>query len=244
MNDRSAPAVRLDTVSKRLGWTWALRAIQLRVDRGSSVAVIGPNGAGKTTLLRVLATLLKPTSGTGAVLGIPLRDGAEAIRARVGLLSSRGHLYGDLSALENLRFAAWMGGVSVDEARLRAALAKVGLDQVSEQRAREFSSGMQKRLAFATLLMRRLDLVLLDEPYANLDSDGIRMVDDFVDEWRAGGGTVLLATHRRGLAVRKADRVAVLQAGCLHRYCRPEELEPADLDPQAEPATPPVLPAG
>lgn len=231
-------AVRLENVSKRLGWTWALREIGLEVERGTSVVLIGPNGAGKTTLLRLVATLLKPTAGTGEVLGSSLQEGAEAIRSRTGLLSARGHLYGDLSALENLRFAAWMGGVSVDASWLRSTLVKVGLDHVSEQRAREFSSGMQKRLAFATLLMRRLDLVLLDEPYASLDSDGIRMVDDFVDEWRAGGGTVLLATHRRGLAVRKADRVAVLQAGRLHRYCTPEELEPADLDPQ------PALPAG
>ena len=234
----SSVAVRLEKISKRLGWTWALREITLEVERGSSVVLIGPNGAGKTTLLRLVATLLKPTAGTGEVMGFSLQEDADAIRYRTGLLSAHGHLYGDLSALENLRFAAWMGGVSVDAARLRAALAKVGLDHVSKQRAREFSSGMQKRLAFATLLMRRLDLVLLDEPYASLDSDGIRMVDDFVDEWRAGGGTVLLATHRRGLAVRKADHVAVLQAGRLHRYCRPDELEPADLDPQ------PVVPAG
>lgn len=225
-------AIELAAVSKRLGWTWALREIDLEIERGSSVVLIGPNGAGKTTLLRLIATLLKPTAGTGEVLGFSLGGGADAIRRCTGLLSARGHLYGDLSALENLRFAAWMAGVRVDRPRLRDALAKVGLDQVSEQRAREFSSGMQKRLAFATLLTRRLDLVLLDEPYASLDSDGIRMVDDFVDEWRAGGGTVLLATHRRGLAVRKADRVAVLQAGRLHRYCAPEKLEPADLDPE------------
>lgn len=225
-------AIRLDNVSKRLGWTWALRDIELEVERGSSVVLIGPNGAGKTTLLRLVATLLKPTSGAGEVMGFPLQGGADAIRRRVGLLSARGHLYGDLSALENLRFATWMAGVGVDEGRLRAALTEVGLDHVSGQRAREFSSGMQKRLAFATLLTRPLDLVLLDEPYASLDSDGIRMVDDFVDEWKARGGTVLLATHRRGLAVRKADRVTVLQAGRLQRFCTPEELEAADLDPQ------------
>lgn len=233
----SGVAVRLEKISKRLGWTWALREIELEVERGSSIVLIGPNGAGKTTLLRLVATLLKPSAGTGEVLGSSLQGDPDTIRRRTGLLSARGHLYGDLNALENLRFAAWMSGVSVDDASVRAALAKVGLDHVSEQRAREYSSGMQKRLAFATLLMRRLDLVLLDEPYASLDADGIRMVDEFVDEWRSGGGTVLLATHRRGLAVRKADRVAVLQAGRLQRYCRPEELEPADLDPQ------PALPA-
>ena len=226
-------AIELRAVSKRLGWTWALREIDLEVERGSSLVLIGPNGAGKTTLLRLVATLLRPTSGAGTVMGSPLSGGADAIRRRVGLLSARGHFYNDLTALENLRFSAWMSGVRVADDRLQAALDRVGLAHVSERRAREFSSGMQKRLVFATLLMRPLDLVLLDEPYASLDADGIGMVDDFVDAWRADGRTVLLATHRRSLAVRKADRVAVLQAGRLQRFCTPQELEPADLDPRA-----------
>ncbi len=227
----AGPAVRLEEISKRLGWTWALRHIDLLVERGQSVVVIGPNGAGKTTLLRLVATLLKPTAGTGEVMSIPLQRGADAIRHSVGLLSSRGHLYGDLSAFENLRFAAWMSGARIDGERIGQALSRVGLDHVADRRAREFSSGMQKRLLFATLLMRPLELVLLDEPYASLDVDGIRMVDELVDEWKRAGKTVLLATHRRGLAVRRADRAVVLHAGRLRRYCRPEELDPADLNP-------------
>ena len=224
MNDDIA--IELTGVSKRLGWTWALRDIDLEVDRGCSVVVIGPNGAGKTTLLRLLATLLKPSAGRGRVLGTSLESDGDGIRRRVGLLSPRGHLYDDLSALENLRFASLMAGVRAEPARLREALERVGLGHVAEQRAREFSSGMQKRLVFATLLVRPVDLMLLDEPYASLDADGIRMVDSFVTEWKEEGRTILLATHRRGLALRSADRVAVLGAGRLKRYCRPQELDP------------------
>ena len=232
-------SVHLVGVSKRLGWTWALRDIDLKVSRGSSVVVIGPNGAGKTTLLRLLATLLKPSAGSGTVLGSPLDKGADLIRRRVGLLSPRGHLYDDLSALENLRFAALMAGVGPEPGELREALTRVGLDHVAEQRAREFSSGMQKRLVFAMLLVRPLDVVLLDEPYASLDADGIQMVDRFVADWREAGRTILLATHRRGLAVSKADRVAVLESGRLRRYCRPQELDPSDLRSSAVAEPPP-----
>ncbi len=99
-------AVRLDGISKRLGRTWALREIHLQVERGTALVIIGPNGAGKTTLLRVIATLLRPSAGTGEVLGLPLVRGADGIRRRLGFLSTRGHLYDDLTALENLRFAA------------------------------------------------------------------------------------------------------------------------------------------
>ncbi|UCG75605.1 MAG: heme ABC exporter ATP-binding protein CcmA [Gemmatimonadota bacterium] len=233
------PAVRLEGIAKRLGWTWALRELDLEIERGSSVVLVGPNGAGKTTLLRLLATLLKPSAGAGEVMGIPLQRGADDIRGRVGLLSARGYLYGDLTAVENLQFAAWMGGTRTDGRSVRSALSRVGLDHVADRRAREFSSGMQKRLAFAALLTRPLELVLLDEPYASLDTDGIRMVDEFVGEWKRDGRTVLLATHRRGQAVSGADRVAVLQSGRLRRFCLPSELEPGDLDPEEpEPGRP------
>ena len=148
----------------------------------------------------MIATLLRPSAGTGEVLGLPLVRGADGIRRRLGFLSTRGHLYDDLTALENLRFAAWMAGLRARDERFRSILANVGLSSEGERRVREFSSGMRKRLVFGTLLTRRLDLVLLDEPYASLDEDGIRMVDGFVDEWKRAGRTVLLATHRRGLA--------------------------------------------
>ena len=120
-----------------------------------------------------------------------------------------------------------MAGQRTGEVRIRGALAKVGLHVESERRVREFSTGMRRRLAFARLLLRPLDLVLLDEPYASLDAEGIRLVDDFVEDWRLGGRTVLLATHLRGGAVTRADRVALLREGRLLRYCRPEELKPA-----------------
>jgi ABC-type multidrug transport system ATPase subunit len=235
--ENGTPAIRLEGISKRLGRTWALREISLEVERGTSLVIIGPNGAGKTTLLRVIATLLRPSAGAGEVLGLPLVRGADGIRRRLGLLSTRGHLYDDLTALENLRFAAWMAGLRARDERFRSILASVGLSSDGERRVREFSSGMRKRLVFGTLLTRRLDMVLLDEPYASLDGDGVRMVDGFLDGWKRAGRTVLLATHRRGLAVRAADRVVVLRAGRLLRYCRPSELEPADLDPSGDGGT-------
>ncbi|MFQ5889121.1 MAG: ABC transporter ATP-binding protein [Gemmatimonadota bacterium] len=212
MSGASRPAVSLRGISRRFGWTWALRRVDLAVNRGVTLALVGPNGAGKTTLLKVLATLLRPTEGEGEVLGFPLRGGGDEIRARTGLLTGFGYLYGDLTAAENLRFAARMAGGSPDARSADAVLERVGLGGVADRRVRAFSTGMRKRLALAQLLLRPLDLVLLDEPYAGLDSEGVCLVDEMVREFRDGGATVVIASHQEGEAMRTAEcRVALAQ---------------------------------
>lgn len=225
------PAVRLEGVSRRFGWTWALRSVDLTVPRGELLALVGPNGAGKTTLLRLLATLLEPTAGRIRVLGRDPADDSQGVRRRVGLLAAAGYLYDDLTARENLRFAALMSGQRRWEGPAAAALERTGLARFADHRVGGFSSGMRKRLAIARLLLRPLELVLLDEPYASLDAEGIEMVDELVDELRADGCTVLVASHRWGRSLREADRVAALEAGRL------ASLGPPDEHPRADAAT-------
>lgn len=240
MNDQAAsangsaaePAVRLDGVSRRFGWTWALRSVDLAVERGELLAVVGPNGAGKTTLLKLLATLLEPTSGRVLVLGHDTADGKQAVRRRVGVLPAAGYLYDDLTARENLRFAALMSGRRAWEEPAGSALERTGLTRFADQRVGGFSSGMRKRLAIARLLLRPLDLVLLDEPYASLDAEGIDLVDELVDQMRVDGCTVLVASHRWGRTLRNADRVAALDRGRLVRIGPPgEHARPGGNDP-------------
>ena len=146
---------------------------------GEIVWVCGGNGSGKSTLLRLIATALSPTFGDrhrARVLDL-LRE-REEIRARVELLGHQPRFYGELTALENLRFVCRMYGI--DAGRALPALERVGLDEVAGVRTASFSQGMRQRLALARCLMRDPDLILLDEPYAGLDVDARVIVDDLL----------------------------------------------------------------
>jgi heme ABC exporter ATP-binding subunit CcmA len=211
----SSPATSAITVvglAKRYGHTWALRGVGFSVAAGEAVALLGPNGSGKSTLLRILATAARPTAGDVRVFGVSLRDG-EGLRRRVGLLSDRPPLYDELTALENLRFAATMYGLDQSVEELRAALVSVGLARAAGARVRTFSLGMAQRLAVARAALQDPDLVLLDEPYNALDVEGIRLVDQLLARARAAGKTVVLATHHIPKALALCDRVLALAGG-------------------------------
>ncbi|MFQ5678115.1 MAG: heme ABC exporter ATP-binding protein CcmA [Gemmatimonadota bacterium] len=227
-----SPAVLTRRLCKRFGWRWALRDVDLIVERGTSVTLVGPNGAGKTTLLRILATLVKPSRGEVEVFGHPVGPEGDAIRSRVGLLTATGYLYDELTGAENLRFAILMGGQRPDGSRILQALERVGLADAADVRVRGYSAGMRKRLELARLLLRRLDLLLMDEPYASLDAKGIRLVDQVISQARTDGATVVLASHQRGEAVLGADRLVVLSGGRISAEGPPAEvLDAARLRP-------------
>jgi ABC-type multidrug transport system ATPase subunit len=190
-------------MTRVFGVTPAVVRVDLTVERGEVVLLRGPNGAGKSTLLRVVATALSPTYGGGEVLGFDLVRERERIRARVELLGHRTRLYEDLTAAENLRFACAMTGCPADG--VAGALERVGLHQVADERVRGFSQGMRQRVAVARAVLRQPDLLLLDEPYAGLDTEARDAVDRAMTEARDAGRTVLLATHdvtRGALATR------------------------------------------
>jgi heme exporter protein A len=210
------PTVILDDVSMDLG-------------SGQCLALLGPNGAGKTTLLRILATLLRPTSGTLSIGGLDaLREPARA-RALIGMAGHGSYLYPDLTALENLRFWAIMSNGDAREDRLLAALQQVDLEPSARERVRTFSAGMKRRLALARVLLGRARLLLLDEPFTELDQRGRKWLTEFLLAFKVGGGGVVVATHSFGSGLGVADRVAILHGAriILDRPCgnlRGEEL--------------------
>lgn len=193
--DVIAPAVAVAGIARRFGDRWALRGISLRVAPGEIVALLGRNGSGKTTLLRVLSTALRPTRGTGTILGHDLVAGAAAIRGELGVLGHSPGLYGDLTAAENLGFALRMLGQPADPAIIQGALETVELARDANARVRGFSAGMQRRLALARLLIQRPRLVLLDEPYASFDASGVDLVNRYLTNHQQHGGTAIVATH-------------------------------------------------
>jgi heme ABC exporter ATP-binding subunit CcmA len=190
---RAAAAVRLTGVTRVFGIQPALIRVDLAIERGQTILIRGPNGAGKTTLLRLIATALSPTFGSGSVLGFDLLAGREEIRRRTELLGHRTRLYEDLTAQENLRFVCTLHGL--DPAGVATALDEVGLADVAGERVRAYSQGMRQRVAVARILLRRPELLLLDEPYAGLDEAAKDVVDRTIEAARIEGRTAILATH-------------------------------------------------
>jgi heme exporter protein A len=212
-----APAVELNAVAHRYGRRWALRGVSLRLGAGEVLAVMGHNGSGKSTLLRLVATLLRPTRGSGAVYGHDLVGEAGDVRALTGLLGHAPGLYDDLTAAENLAFAARMLGMPDDAGAILAALEAAGLpaDAATRERARSLSSGMRRRVALARAMLQRPRLLLLDEPYNSFDAGGVALVNDLVRETRERGGAALLVTHELERAAGVYDRMVELEAGLL-----------------------------
>ena len=193
--DTRPPAVVTTDLARLFAGSPALAGISLRVEAGRAVALLGPNGAGKTTLLRILATAIRPSYGTGSVDGLDLGRETHLVRERVAHLSHATGLYDDLTARENLAFAAAMLGTPDPSARIARALDDVELGARADDRVRDFSAGMRKRLALGRILLGRPSLVLLDEPYAALDADGMGLVDELLAAWHSAGVTVLVASH-------------------------------------------------
>src|SRR5688572_5645814 len=198
-------------LGKRFGIRWVLRGVTFAVGRGEAVGLLGPNGSGKSTVLRILGTLLRPNAGTAIVNGLDVVSDASSVRGQVGYLAHTPGLYDDLTARENLRFAADMLGLpytSVDE-----TLGRVGLAEAAGARVRGFSAGMQRRLALARLTMRRPTVLLLDEPYANLDEQGVELMNSMIGEVISSGGAALLALHELAPARGILDRTLTLEEG-------------------------------
>lgn len=205
-------AVVVEGMAKRFGRKWALRGASVRVEAGTAVALMGHNGSGKTTLLRIIATTLRPTRGRGTIFGHDLLKEGHAVRELVGALYHAPGVYGDLSARENLEFARRMLGGRV-VVGIEEALERVGLQHAANERAAGFSSGMTRRLALARLVMRPPRILLLDEPYASFDADGIALVNQMVRETVDRGGLAMIATHDPERSGPVVDRVITLREG-------------------------------
>lgn len=212
---RPAAVVELDGVARRFGVQWPLRGVNLAVRPGEGVALMGRNGSGKTTLLRILSTALRPTRGSGRVLGHDLVAEASSVRARTGVLGHAPGLYLDLTPRENLAFAQRMHGADPDLRVVDAALERADLGDFADERVRHFSSGMLRRVALARLLLREYAILLLDEPYASFDAEGIALLDDIANAARARGAAVIVATHDPVRARTMADRAVVVERGLL-----------------------------
>ena len=200
-------------LGKRYGRTVALDGFDLRVSRGEVFGFLGPNGAGKTTAVKLLLGLVRPTAGSGSVLGRPLGD--RAVRARLGYLPELFRYQAWLTAREVLDLHAELAGLPKAKrpAELGRVLELAGLADRSGDRVGSFSKGMQQRLGLAVALLGDPELVILDEPTSALDPVGRQDVRGIIRAARERGSTILLSSHLLGEVERLCDRVAIVDHG-------------------------------
>jgi heme exporter protein A len=202
-------AIELAGLTRRHGEREALSDVSLTLEAGQTLVVFGPNGAGKTTLLRVLATLLRPHGGDARVLGRALPGEGWSVRGRIGFLGHASLLYRDLTARENLRFHARLHGVGA--ARVEAVLEQVGLRARADDPVHTYSRGMVQRAAVARAVLHDPELLLLDEPTANLDPHAVEVVEPLIGA--ASGRTRVITSHDPVGGLRDADLALGLRGG-------------------------------
>jgi len=208
--------IDFEQIGVSLGGLPVLRGIDLSVGPGDSLALIGPNGAGKTTLLRVMATLLSPDTGSGAVLGARLgTPQALAIRPTIGLLSPRPSVIPELTLAENLDHAARLAGI--DAEKVARALRAVGLEDVASRRASASSFGMLRRTEVARLLITAPRLLLLDEPFTGLDAEAQELIGALVARTTSDQGAVVMVSHDSGHLASHTDRLLSMSQGRLEQ---------------------------
>jgi heme exporter protein A len=206
------PAVEAHGLCRRYGRRWALVDVSLRLPRGSALLVAGRNGSGKSTLLRVLATAIRPDRGRGSLAGYDLVTQRDEVRRRSALLAHFAYTYESLTAHENLQVTARFleNGAAPT---LQASLEEVGLAERAHDPVETFSAGMRKRLALARVLLQPAEVVMLDEPYGQLDPPGFRFVDRLFGRLRQRGTTVIMATHLLERGADLCDEGLVLEGG-------------------------------
>ncbi len=214
-----AAAVEVSSLIRRFGSRAAVDGIDLTLDGGDCLAVFGPNGAGKTTLLRLVAGLLKPTSGQVRLNGVDVRRDTAA-RARVGIISHHSMLYAPLTVRENLLFTARLYGLEGMAAAVDRSLARLGISDRADTPVRTLSRGLQQRVSIARAIVHQPTVLLLDEPYSGLDESGAAALTSLLRGLKEAGATLVIVTHNVAEGLALATHAAIMSAGRFARFER------------------------
>jgi ABC-2 type transport system ATP-binding protein len=224
-NDERELVIQARGLTRRFGALTAVNKLDIDIHRSEVFGFLGPNGAGKSTLIRMLVGLMTPTEGTAQVLGNNIPKDADRLRSKIGYMTQKFSLYEDLSVGENLEFAAQIYGLSGrrKKERIEEILEDFDLMDVREKRPAVMSGGWKQRLALATSMIHKPELLFLDEPTSGVDPSSRRLFWKKLFELAARGTTILVSTHYMDEAVR-CHRICMLQDGCIRAVGTPADM--------------------
>jgi ABC-type multidrug transport system ATPase subunit len=218
----SSPIIAISALVKQFGRFAALRGVSAEFAAGRLYAILGDNGAGKTTLLRGLAGLVRPTRGSISILGT---TNLRTVCHELGYMAHPSLLYDEMGGMENLRYFARLYGIT-DPHRCSAAIAAVDLDPALARPVSQYSQGMRQRLSLARALLHDPKVLLLDEPFSNVDGRSADAMVSLLTQMRNVGKTILIVTHQASLLESAADEFIWMDAGQITtrtRKLRPRE---------------------
>ena len=221
------PAIESRDLTRKYGRVTAIQSLNVAIKAGEKVVLVGPNGSGKTTLIKLLATLIKPTSGSLLVHGHDSARHDAAIRAAMGVVLHEPLLYNRLTAAENLRFYARMFRVPEAEARIEALAEQLGVTELLKSRVDSLSHGQRKRVSMLRAVLHDPSILLLDEPDSGLDSGALQRLFDFC---KSHDKTIVMSTHNLDNGLQIADRALILKRGRVVSDSGVETLEREVLD--------------
>lgn len=212
----SAMAIEAVNISKVFQHFQVLKAVSFAIRPGECFTLFGPNGCGKTTLLKMMATLVRPSSGQFSIMG---HDGVKEkgrVRSDLFYMGHGSCLYDDLSVMENIFFACALRGVYPSNREAKIALDRVGMGAFAHLQSRVLSAGMKKRVVIAKVILIRPTVLLLDELSASLDEQGVEMAHSLIWEFKKEGSAILMSAHNPTKRAEISDRAGILKGGVLH----------------------------
>src|SRR3954447_9273330 len=218
--------IKLTSLVKRYGDFTAVNAINLEVPRGELFGFLGPNGAGKTTTLRMIAGILRPTSGSVHIGGIDLTTDPVAAKSKLGFIPDRPFIYEKLTGSEFLRFVAGLysqEGAQIEH-RARELLALFDLEQWRDELVESYSHGMRQKLIISSAFVHRPEVIVVDEPMVGLDPKAAKILKDLFREYTRRGHTIMMSTHTLEVAQSLCDRIGIIQGGVIRACGSMDEL--------------------
>lgn len=220
--------IEIKSLSKKYKEVEAVKGVSFTVEAGTVFGLLGENGAGKTTTLRMLATMIKPTSGTALIDGLDLIQEPDNVRGKIGILfGGDTGLYDRLTARENIEYFGLLNGMSKSDIkkRIEDLSKKLDMEEYIDRRVGKFSKGMKQKVSIARSIIHDPKIMLLDEPTTGLDVTSVRIVHDFILDQKKEGKTIIFSSHSMNEVEKLCDVVGIINKGKLIQISTLDELK-------------------
>jgi ABC-2 type transport system ATP-binding protein len=218
--------VALENIGKSFDGKWAVKGLDLQVNRGEVFGLLGPNAAGKTTTIKMMTGLLRPTEGKILINDYDIVREPIKAKSILGYVPDKAFLYEKLKGREFLKFIASIHGIEKSTAikKIEELIGIFGIKEIEEELIESYSQGMRQRLLFMSALIHNPQVLLIDEPFVGLDPFGVMMIKDMIRRLRLEGVTIFLATHSLHIAEELCERVGLISKGSLISINNKEEI--------------------